>query len=195
MAHALPGRPVVDESSPAVEWTAALGVDFHEVEIEANAHKIRLVFSDLAVAAATRATSRHSDRPAGRTARSTDVPTVPCYSPIGVRQSHGWTDHGDPRRAYSDGRVSKVAPGCKIVNPSDARFVGSPRDLQSSTHTHMRDSSAMVPVDDNGKNPERLQSCSLSLRVIPVVATRAGMLPGPRARGVRALGAVSRLAR
>ena len=44
-----PGARVVADSQRADEWSAALGIDFHEVEIETNAHKIRIVFSDLTV--------------------------------------------------------------------------------------------------------------------------------------------------
>ena len=44
-----PGARVVTDSSLAAEWSRALGIGFHEVEIETNAHKIRLVFSELTV--------------------------------------------------------------------------------------------------------------------------------------------------
>lgn len=46
--HALyPGSSVVAESKSADRWAAALGIDFHEVRIETNAHDLTLVFSDL----------------------------------------------------------------------------------------------------------------------------------------------------
>jgi hypothetical protein len=48
--HALyPGARVVADSPRAVQWSTALSIDFHEIEIETNAHKISLVFSDLTV--------------------------------------------------------------------------------------------------------------------------------------------------
>ncbi|MEU4822873.1 hypothetical protein AB0H37_13450 [Actinomadura sp. NPDC023710] len=42
-----PGASVVAESKSAGKWTAALGIDFHEVRIETNALDLTLVFSDL----------------------------------------------------------------------------------------------------------------------------------------------------
>jgi hypothetical protein len=45
-----PGARIVPNSPQAAEWAAELGIDFHEVEVETNAHKIRLVFSDLVIA-------------------------------------------------------------------------------------------------------------------------------------------------
>jgi hypothetical protein len=44
-----PGARVVPRSRTAQRWAKSLGLDFHEVEIETNAHKITLVFSDLEV--------------------------------------------------------------------------------------------------------------------------------------------------
>ncbi len=44
-----PGARVVPKSSRAAKWSRSLGIDFHEVEIETDAHKRRLVFSDLTV--------------------------------------------------------------------------------------------------------------------------------------------------
>jgi hypothetical protein len=44
-----PGARVVADSPRAIEWSSALNLDFHEVELETNAHKISLVFSDLVV--------------------------------------------------------------------------------------------------------------------------------------------------
>lgn len=45
-----PGARVLTKTPRAAQWSAALGIDFHEVEIETNAHKLHLVFSDLVVA-------------------------------------------------------------------------------------------------------------------------------------------------
>ncbi|MEV3923022.1 YxiG-like protein [Actinomadura coerulea] len=48
--HALhPGASVVAESKSAEKWAASLGIDFHEVQIETNAHDLTLVFSSLQV--------------------------------------------------------------------------------------------------------------------------------------------------
>jgi hypothetical protein len=44
-----PGGRLVHRSVPARRWERALGIPFHEVVIEANAHKVELVFSDLEV--------------------------------------------------------------------------------------------------------------------------------------------------
>jgi hypothetical protein len=44
-----PGGKVLAESPTAERWAEAIGIDFHEVVIEANGHKISLVFSDLEV--------------------------------------------------------------------------------------------------------------------------------------------------
>lgn len=40
---------MISDSPRAAEWSAALGIEFHEVEIETNAQKICIVFSELAV--------------------------------------------------------------------------------------------------------------------------------------------------
>jgi hypothetical protein len=42
-----PGGRVVSESPKATEWSAALGLAFHEVELKTNAHRISLIFSEL----------------------------------------------------------------------------------------------------------------------------------------------------
>ncbi len=44
-----PGGKVLAESAKADRWAKDLGIAFHEVVIEANGHKISLVFSDLEV--------------------------------------------------------------------------------------------------------------------------------------------------
>ncbi|MFG2823767.1 hypothetical protein ACGFX4_30625 [Kitasatospora sp. NPDC048365] len=44
-----PGATVLPESEATRRWSEALGIDFHEVRIETNAHDITLVFSDLQV--------------------------------------------------------------------------------------------------------------------------------------------------
>ncbi|MFJ5608275.1 hypothetical protein ACIQCJ_02620 [Streptomyces sp. NPDC093221] len=48
--HALyPGATVLSESETARRWKQSIGIDFHEVCIETNAHRLTLVFSDLQV--------------------------------------------------------------------------------------------------------------------------------------------------
>ncbi|MEU6848361.1 hypothetical protein ABZ901_00200 [Actinacidiphila alni] len=48
--HALyPGATVLSESETARSWKQSIGIDFHEVRIETNAHCLTLVFSDLQV--------------------------------------------------------------------------------------------------------------------------------------------------
>jgi hypothetical protein len=44
-----PGAQVVDESPSARNWAEAIGIEFHEVRIESNAHDLTLIFSDLQV--------------------------------------------------------------------------------------------------------------------------------------------------
>jgi hypothetical protein len=44
-----PGAAVVDSSPTAAHWTEQVGIDFHEVRIETEAHDLTLVFSELAV--------------------------------------------------------------------------------------------------------------------------------------------------
>jgi hypothetical protein len=44
-----PGGSVVANSETARRWRDTVGIPFHEVRIETNAHDIRLVFSDLQV--------------------------------------------------------------------------------------------------------------------------------------------------
>jgi hypothetical protein len=44
-----PGAKVVAGSKRARRWTLAIGIDFHEVRIVANAHTITIVFSELDV--------------------------------------------------------------------------------------------------------------------------------------------------
>ncbi|MEV6107446.1 hypothetical protein AB0M28_22465 [Streptomyces sp. NPDC051940] len=48
-----PGASIVTDSAVAAMWTEAIGLDFHEVRIETNAHDLRLVFSDVAVSELT----------------------------------------------------------------------------------------------------------------------------------------------
>lgn len=44
-----PGMTLVSPSARARRWTEDVGIDFHEVRIEGNAHAVRLVFSELEV--------------------------------------------------------------------------------------------------------------------------------------------------
>ncbi|MQY15014.1 hypothetical protein SRB5_51910 [Streptomyces sp. RB5] len=44
-----PGASIVPNSAPATRWSQAIGLDFHEVRVETNAHDLTLVFSDLTV--------------------------------------------------------------------------------------------------------------------------------------------------
>lgn len=44
-----PGATIVDHSETARKWEDQVGIPFHEVRIEGNAHVINLVFSDLLV--------------------------------------------------------------------------------------------------------------------------------------------------
>lgn len=44
-----PGGKVVENSTRARDWTESLGIAFHEVQIETNAHRLGIVFSDLEV--------------------------------------------------------------------------------------------------------------------------------------------------
>ncbi|MFG1755236.1 YxiG-like protein [Streptosporangium sandarakinum] len=44
-----PGATLITDSPAARTWAAAVGIDFHEVRIQANAHDLTLVFSDLQI--------------------------------------------------------------------------------------------------------------------------------------------------
>ncbi|MFE6787535.1 hypothetical protein ACFVFF_35265 [Streptomyces sp. NPDC057680] len=44
-----PGAKLLPESEVARRWSRAVGIDFHDVVIESNAHRLTLVFSDLQV--------------------------------------------------------------------------------------------------------------------------------------------------
>ncbi|MEU2296874.1 YxiG-like protein [Streptomyces antibioticus] len=44
-----PGATVLPASEAGRRWSEALGIDFHEVRMETNAHTLTLVFSDLQV--------------------------------------------------------------------------------------------------------------------------------------------------
>lgn len=44
-----PGATLPSSSEATRRWSNALGIDFHEVRIETNAHNLTLVFSDLEV--------------------------------------------------------------------------------------------------------------------------------------------------
>ncbi|MGK5642597.1 YxiG-like protein [Streptomyces sp. URMC 126] len=44
-----PGARVLPESEATRRWSKAVGIDFHEVRLETNAHNLTLVFSDLEV--------------------------------------------------------------------------------------------------------------------------------------------------
>ncbi|MFD8733570.1 hypothetical protein ACFV06_01490 [Streptomyces sp. NPDC059618] len=48
--HSLcPGARLLPESEATRRWSNALGIEFHEVRIETNAHNLTLLFSDLQV--------------------------------------------------------------------------------------------------------------------------------------------------
>ncbi|MFD5145644.1 hypothetical protein [Streptomyces sp. NPDC058401] len=47
--HELYGAELRPKSEAALRWSKAVGIDFHEVHIETNAHDLTLVFSDLEV--------------------------------------------------------------------------------------------------------------------------------------------------
>lgn len=48
--HALyPGARLLPESEATRRWSKAVGIDFHEVRVETNAHRLTLIFSDLQV--------------------------------------------------------------------------------------------------------------------------------------------------
>lgn len=48
--HAMyPGASLLPESEATRRWSKALGIDFHEVRTEANAHNVTLLFSDVQV--------------------------------------------------------------------------------------------------------------------------------------------------
>jgi hypothetical protein len=44
-----PGATILPESETTRRWRQAVGIDFHEVRLETNAHSLTLVFSDLQV--------------------------------------------------------------------------------------------------------------------------------------------------
>jgi hypothetical protein len=44
-----PGLSLVEDSADARQWSADLGLPFHEATIETNGHNVTLVFADLAV--------------------------------------------------------------------------------------------------------------------------------------------------
>ncbi|MEU4534420.1 hypothetical protein AB0G15_06105 [Streptosporangium sp. NPDC023825] len=44
-----PGATLVADSPTARDWAAAIGIDFHEVRIQTNAHDLTLIFSDLQI--------------------------------------------------------------------------------------------------------------------------------------------------
>ncbi|GIH25648.1 hypothetical protein Aph01nite_39580 [Acrocarpospora phusangensis] len=44
-----PGATLVTDSPTAQNWAAAVGIDFHEIRIQTNAHDLTLVFSDLQI--------------------------------------------------------------------------------------------------------------------------------------------------
>jgi hypothetical protein len=50
-----PGTALLTDSPTARQWATAIGIDFHEVRIQTNAHDLTLIFSDLQV----------QERPAG----------------------------------------------------------------------------------------------------------------------------------
>ncbi|HWJ11786.1 MAG TPA: hypothetical protein VNS46_20565 [Nocardioides sp.] len=44
-----PGMRLLPPSAKTARWEEAVGVPFHEIRVETNAHNINLVFSDLSV--------------------------------------------------------------------------------------------------------------------------------------------------
>ncbi|WP_329128907.1 hypothetical protein OG552_01650 [Streptomyces sp. NBC_01476] len=48
-----PGAKLLPESEATQRWSKALGIDFHEVHLETNAHNLTLLFSDLQVSEVT----------------------------------------------------------------------------------------------------------------------------------------------
>ncbi|WP_431894208.1 hypothetical protein [Nonomuraea sp. bgisy101] len=44
-----PGATLVADSPTARDWAVAIGIDFHEVRIQTNAHDLTLIFSDLQI--------------------------------------------------------------------------------------------------------------------------------------------------
>lgn len=44
-----PGATLITDSPTARRWAAEVGIDFHEVRVQTNAHDLTLVFSDLRV--------------------------------------------------------------------------------------------------------------------------------------------------
>ncbi|MGA8725201.1 MAG: hypothetical protein WB565_09155 [Acidimicrobiales bacterium] len=75
-----PGATIVRESERARYWHEQVGVPFWEVQIEANAHEIRLVFSDLSVAdieSGYAAFAVASDGVAERFAEGSKIPLSP----------------------------------------------------------------------------------------------------------------------
>ncbi|WP_406375769.1 hypothetical protein OG788_39575 [Streptomyces sp. NBC_00647] len=44
-----PGARLLPDSEDARRWSNVLGIDFHEVRLETNAHNLTLIFSDLQV--------------------------------------------------------------------------------------------------------------------------------------------------
>ena len=46
-----PGAELLPESDATLRWSKAVGIDFHEVRLETNAHNLTLTFSDLQVKA------------------------------------------------------------------------------------------------------------------------------------------------
>ncbi|MEV5576758.1 hypothetical protein AB0L06_42605 [Spirillospora sp. NPDC052269] len=44
-----PGATIIADSPTAHEWAVAVGIDFHAVRIQTNAHDLTLIFSDLHV--------------------------------------------------------------------------------------------------------------------------------------------------
>ncbi|MFI6744291.1 hypothetical protein ACIBI9_66520 [Nonomuraea sp. NPDC050451] len=44
-----PGATLITDSPTARHWATTIGIDFHEVRIQTNAHDLTLVFSDLGI--------------------------------------------------------------------------------------------------------------------------------------------------
>ncbi|WEH41940.1 hypothetical protein [Streptomyces sp. AM 2-1-1] len=52
MFHELYEADLLPESEATRRWSKAVGIDFHEVHVETNAHDVKLLFSDLRVSEA-----------------------------------------------------------------------------------------------------------------------------------------------
>lgn len=60
-----PGMQLMPESDETRQWSARLGLPFHEVLIETNGHNLTLVFSDLRVSTVSPGTAAFVVPPSG----------------------------------------------------------------------------------------------------------------------------------